>query len=189
MQKKVAAEFKEVMAQLPSNHFSFSILNANWRKKNVHKTLHKVAFAAIPIPKTKLPFLIFPTRCRPPQRSEPAGIGPANQRSLTQLRVVSGNLKTGRPFADSALIGARCEQAVRTADGAAAASLPPLAPSCPELPAAPKREVMSPTGTLREAAKIFQAKHLRNNGSNPVISVQKRRGKGRCTPQVQFCHF
>jgi len=33
MHKKAAAEFKQVMAQMPSNHFSFSILNVNQRKK------------------------------------------------------------------------------------------------------------------------------------------------------------
>lgn len=36
---------------------------------------------------------------------------------------------------------------------------------------------------------FFQAKHLRNNGSNPVISVWECRGKGRCTRHVQLCHF
>lgn len=127
--------------------------------KKIHKPLREVQSAAIPVHKRKPPFLVFPIQCRIPWLSKLAGISPMNQRSLTQLRVVSGNLKTGRPFADSAVIGAGCDEAVGTADGSRSSALlpPPRATSCPELPAVLKQEVMSHTGTLQEATEFFSS--------------------------------
>lgn len=113
-----------------------------------------------------------------------------NQRSLTQPRVVSGNLKTGRPSADSALIGHSVTGLCAQLMGATALHCClPTTTSCPKLPAAPKQEVMSHTGTLQEATDFFQAKHLRNNGSNAEISVEERRGKGQRTQQGHLCPF
>lgn len=182
MQKEVAAEFQEVMAQMPQT-ISLSIWNVN-EEKNLHKTPRKVQSAAVPTDRGIL-LCWYPAQCWT-HHGFLSWLASAQDPTLVPEPGESANRKAICWLSSNRGSLTRLSQLTGLQHGTAASPSPLPSQNC--LQPSNKKWCHTQEPYKRQPS-FFQAKHLRNNGSNPVISVWECRGKGRRTHHVRLCHF